>query len=74
MTPAEETKAQQRFLVINLIRISGAVMLVIGLAVIARGLFDLPVAAGYALFVIGMADFLIVPLMLSKAWKSPNSQ
>ena len=31
MTPEEETKAQQRFLVLNLVRISGAIMLVLGL-------------------------------------------
>jgi hypothetical protein len=72
MTPEEETKAQQRFLVLNLIRISGAVMLVIGLAIIANGLFGLPVAAGYALLVIGIVDFMLVPLLLAKRWKSPK--
>lgn len=71
MTPEEETKAQQRFLVLNLVRISGAIMLVLGLAVIANGVFDLPVAAGYALFVVGIFDFMVVPLLLAKKWKSP---
>ena len=71
MTPEEETKAQQRFLVLNFIRISGAIMLVIGLAVIGNGLFGLPVAAGYALFAVGIADFILVPLLLAKKWKSP---
>ena len=71
MTPEEETKTQQRFLVLNFIRISGAIMLVIGLAVIGNGLFGLPVAAGYALFAVGIADFILVPLLLAKKWKSP---
>ncbi|MBA4305881.1 MAG: hypothetical protein C0429_04015 [Sphingopyxis sp.] len=70
MTPEEETKAQYRFLVINICRITGAVMLVVGLAVIARGAFDLPKAAGYVLFLVGMIDFLMVPVFLSKRWKS----
>jgi hypothetical protein len=70
MTPEEETKAQYRFLVINICRITGAVMLVIGLAVIARGAFGLPKAAGYVLFLVGMIDFLMVPVFLSKRWKS----
>lgn len=70
MTPEDETKAQYRFLVINICRITGAVMLVVGLAVIARGVFGLPKAAGYLLFLVGMVDFLLVPVFLSKRWKS----
>lgn len=70
MTPEEETKAQYRFLVLNIVRISGAIMLVIGLAVIAREAFGLPKAAGYVLFFVGLADFMLVPLLLAKRWKS----
>ena len=72
MTPEEETEAQQRFLLLNLARISGAFMLVIGLAIIVNGLFGLPVAAGYVLFLIGIVDFMLVPLLLAKRWKSPK--
>lgn len=71
MTPEEETTAQYRFLVLNIVRISGAIMLVIGLAVIAREAFGLPKAAGYLLFFVGLADFMLVPLLLAKRWKSP---
>ena len=75
MTPMDdkvraEVQAQYRFLVINLCRITGAVMLVVGLAVIAREAFGLPKAAGYLLFLVGMLDFLLVPVLLSKRWKS----
>jgi len=75
MTPNDDhagadTQAQYRFLVINLCRIGGAIMLVIGLAVIARQAFGLPIAAGYVLFLIGMFAFLLVPVFLAKKWKS----
>ena len=70
MTGEEETKAQYRFLVINIVRITGAIMLVLGLAIIARGVFGLPVAAGYVLFLVGLVDFMLVPLLLAKRWKS----
>jgi hypothetical protein len=63
-------QAQYRFLVINLCRITGAIMLVVGLAVIAREAFGLPKAAGYLLFLVGLLDFLLVPVFLSKRWKS----
>lgn len=74
MTPEEETKAQYRFLVINICRITGAIMLVLGLAVIAREAFGIPKAAGYVLFLVGMADFLLVPVFLAKRWKSTPDQ
>ena len=75
MTPMDdkaraEVQVQYRFLVINLCRITGAIMLVVGLAVIAREAFGLPKAAGYLLFLVGMLDFLLVPVLLSKRWKS----
>ena len=66
----DDTQAQYRFLVINLCRIGGAIMLVIGLAVIARQAFGLPIAAGYVLFLTGMFSFLLVPVFLAKKWKS----
>ena len=66
----DDTQAQYRLLVINLCRIGGAIMLVIGLAVIARQAFGLPIAAGYVLFLVGMFSFLLVPVFLAKKWKS----
>ena len=65
-----ETRAQYRFLIINLYRITGAIMLVVGLAVIAREAFGLPKAIGYLLFLVGMIGFMLVPVLLSKRWKS----
>ena len=74
MTPIDdkaraEMQAQYRFLVINLCRIIGAILLVLGLAVIARETFGIPKAAGYLLFLVGMLNFLLVPVFLSKRWK-----
>jgi hypothetical protein len=63
-------QAQYRFLVINLCRILGAIMLVVGLAAIAREVFGIPKAAGYLLFAFGMLNFILVPVFLSKRWKS----
>lgn len=62
---------RNRFLILNIVRISGAVMIVFGMAVIARGFLDLPKEVGYLLFVIGIVDFIIAPLFLARAWKTP---
>ena len=75
MTPIDdkaraEMQAQYRFLVINLCRIIGAIMLVVGLAAIAREALGISKAAGYLLFAVGMLNFLLLPVYLSKRWKS----
>lgn len=75
MTPIDdkaraEMQAQYRFLVINLCRIIGAIMLVVGLAAIAREALGIPKAAGYLLFAVGTLNFLLLPVYLSKRWKS----
>lgn len=71
MTAEEEAKAKQRFFALGLLRLSGAVLIAIGTAVITKGLFGLPLMAGYAFFAIGILDFIILPLILAKRWKSP---
>jgi hypothetical protein len=73
MTPEEEATAQKRFLTIGIIRIAGAIMLVLGLAVIAKGTFGWPKAVGYLLFVNGIVDFLVLPVILAKKWKSSSN-
>jgi hypothetical protein len=66
--------AARRYAIISAIRISGAAMLVLGLAIIANGLMDLPIAAGYVLFAIGVFDFIVLPVILSRRWKSPGGK
>lgn len=68
---SEQGKIERnRFLVLNLVRISGAAMILLALAVITRGVFGLPREAGYVLLVAGIAEFIIAPLFLANAWKS----
>ena len=72
MTNEQEKIERNRFLILNIIRISGALLIVFGMAIIARGVFDLPKEAGYVFFVAGIIDFIVAPLMLARAWSSPK--
>lgn len=63
--------ARSRFILIAAIRWSGALMAIFGLAIVERKI-DLPLAAGYVLFVVGLVDALIVPAVLRRRWKSPQ--
>lgn len=65
-----EDQARQRFLVLNLVRLSGAVLAAVGLTVIA-GKLDLPIASGYILFAVGLFEALFMPAILARKWKSP---
>ncbi|MFM5886224.1 MAG: hypothetical protein ACKOQ3_13030 [Novosphingobium sp.] len=62
--------AKQRFIVLQLLRLSGAFFALLGLLVIARKV-DLPIVAGYVFLVVGFVDLFVVPLLLAKRWKSP---
>ena len=65
-----EDQARQRFMVLTMMRLSGIVLMVFGLA-IAAGKIDLPAVAGYAMIAVGALDALVMPMVLIKAWKSP---
>jgi len=61
--------AKHRFLVIQLARLSGLALVILGLLVV-RGMIGLPEIAGYVLLAAGMAEILIVPRLLIRRWRS----
>jgi hypothetical protein len=62
--------ARSRFIAIQAIRWSGLALVLFGLMIIYRRI-DLPIEAGYVLFVVGVLDALIMPTVFTKFWKSP---
>jgi hypothetical protein len=66
-----EDPAKARFMAINIVRLTGMALALLGLAIIA-GKIGLPREAGYVLFVLGLFEALIVPTLLVRKWKSPR--
>lgn len=64
----EET-AKARFMVLQAARISGVLLAMFGVAIIA-GKIPLPEIAGIVFVVIGAIDVLFVPVILARRWKS----
>jgi len=71
--PTEEDLARKRFLAMNLVRLSGVVLILVGL------LFALDKIAiaqpprhliGLMLIIFGMIDTFVVPGMLARRWRS----
>ncbi|HUQ13575.1 MAG TPA: hypothetical protein VM055_04790 [Novosphingobium sp.] len=66
--------AAGRFAVIQVLRLSGVAMVLVGLLIVAGRsdmLAGIPDAVGYALIAVGLADFFIVPTLLARRWRTP---
>ena len=66
---ADEETVARRFWVIQMARLSAFIMVFIGALIVSK-IIDLPDFVGYIILVIGLAEFFVVPAVLSKHWKS----
>lgn len=69
--PFDDDLARKRFMVLNLVRFSGAGIAVFGVA-IAAGKVALPEMVGYLLIAVGAIDALVMPIVLARSWKTPS--
>jgi hypothetical protein len=67
-----DDRAPQRFYLLQLARLGGVVLVVIGL-IATQGRLGLPEAAGYVLLLAGIAEFFVVPRLLARKWRSPDA-
>jgi hypothetical protein len=63
--------ARGRFVLLSTVRLSGAILAALGLAVIAGRLDFMPREGGYAFFAVGLFEVLFLPAILARRWKSP---
>lgn len=69
-----ETQAKQRFIILNIMRFSAAIIVMIGLAISAGRLFpDFPPLLGYLFVVLGMFEFFLFPILLKKSWNKKDA-
>lgn len=71
MTGPDDKQAMKRYYILSILRLCGAIILTVGLAVIANGFQGWPIETGYLLFAIGAFTFILLPALLAKKWKSP---
>jgi hypothetical protein len=65
----DEALARNRFFIIGMTRLMGAILLALGILVVL-GKIAWPQVVGYALLIIGLADTLVLPRLLTKRWRS----
>ena len=68
----DDSLAMQRFVMLNLVRLSATALTVVGLLIVA-GKIDIPKPAGVAFAVFGLLELLLLPPFLARKWKSPGS-
>ena len=69
MTPEDQT-ARNRWMLIQLVRLSGVAMLVLGILILTQRI-AWPEAAGIVITGVGLAEIIIMPKVLAGLWKSP---
>ena len=74
-TPAADSLARNRWMIIQIMRIVGFGTVLVGI-LLARGVLDLAGDSdrivGYVLIAVGLADGFLVPLMLARRWRTPQ--
>lgn len=65
-----EELAKKRFIIIQMVRLTGVALAMLGLLVIG-GKIDLPREAGIAFFIVGLLEAMLLPTLLIRNWKSP---
>jgi hypothetical protein len=72
MTPEQQEElARKRFTVLTLLRLSGVVLMLLGMGIIASQAIQPSDVIGGILFVVGMLDSLILPRILIRKWRTP---
>ncbi len=66
-----ETLARKRFLTLQMIRLSGAFLALLGAVIISGRLIDMP-ALGYVLLVLGALELFLLPNIVSRSWRSKD--
>lgn len=69
-TPPTATETK-RFVVMNVLRLSGVAFVIAGLLVV-NGVIDIAPAAGYVFIAVGLVDVFVGPLVLARRWRSPK--
>ena len=69
--PAADKVARQRWMTINLVRLAGVVLVMLGVVTLA-GTAPLPQPLGWACLGIGLCGVLLLPQALVRRWRTPR--
>lgn len=59
-----------RFMVMNAVRVTGVVLVLLGMLAVSDRI-GLPREAGYVLLVVGVVEIFVMPQILARKWRTP---
>lgn len=74
MTGNQQKNALGKYLIIGAVRIMGIAMMAIGFAIVLNDFLTLETFIGYVLIFVGGFEFIIMPILLARAWKTPDDR
>lgn len=67
----DDQRARSRFFTIGAVRLAGAVTIALAVAISYGRIDSVPGELAYVLLVLGVIEFLVLPQILIKRWKTP---
>ena len=67
--PEDDDAARSRWMVIQIVRASGAIMAILGLLTL-EGIVPIPEVAGYCFLAAGLVEVFLLPTLLARKWSS----
>ena len=67
--------AAARFAIIQIVRLSGVALVLLGLAIQSgrvAALSEIPAMVGYVLIAVGLIDTFVAPAVLARRWRTPR--
>lgn len=74
MIETPNDRARTRFILLAMVRLTGALLIMAGLIVTNRAYAVVPPVAGYGMLALGLALFAFLPIILARRWKSPPEE
>ena len=72
MTPDPDKKARDRLAILLGLRAGGGVLIALGLWMVLGGSLGGAYGFGWVLLIAGIAEVIIVPKLLLRAWRTPK--
>jgi hypothetical protein len=69
--PANDDQARARFFIINAVRLTGAMLILLGI-LIFRDVLDMPEVVGWTFIPIGLFELFVMPQILARKWRTPR--
>lgn len=70
----QQKNALSKYFTIGIVRIMGIAVMAIGFAILLNDFMQLPDAMGYFLIFMGGFEFIAMPILLARAWKTPEDE